>query len=129
MKKIFSVFVASLILCSANIFALEIVCENETGIVLKIKGDNLTARDLSSGELVDGDLTAAYHLTIDVEGVISNTGVDSPVKDTLVMMRRGRVIYTNEEGGVSLYWNSPNENYQGQVGDHIGEFSCSLSDF
>jgi hypothetical protein len=129
MKKTFSVIMASLILCSANIFALEIECENETGTVLKVKGNNSTARDLSSGELVNGELTGAYHITIDVLGVISNNGAEAPVKDTLVMMRRGRVIYTNEEGGVSLYWNSPNENYQGQVGDHIGEFSCSLSDF
>ena len=115
----------SLALLSIQGFALEMQCFNESGLVLSLRGDNSSAQDLVSGVPIVGDLAFAYHIAIDVEGVIAGVQNQISFTDSLIMLRRGRAIHTSNDG-ISLYWDSTIEKYRGAIGSFEGEFDCSL---
>lgn len=110
--------------------ALELSCEGLAGEEIQVAGLNSSARHLESGELVEGDIFAPYHISLEVAGKIQVHGETIEIEDTLMLLRRGRAIHTSKESpGFSLYWSSPDEQYIGTILGKSAKVDCSFAEY
>ena len=123
------IFLVGLFASSLSAQALEIQCEGPGGIAIELTGVNSTAMHFESSEPVVGSLSAPYNFSIEMTGLVEVSGESVEINDTILMLRRGRSIHTQNVPGFSLFWSSPTQTYLGSILDHEVEVECDLDGF